>query len=40
MRDGEWRPRLFKKILTGGDRLRERPPENWTVEVVNHYVAD
>src|SRR5205823_6198946 len=37
IRPGEWKPKRLKRILTGGDRLRERPAENWAVEVVNHY---
>ncbi|HEY6349972.1 MAG TPA: non-ribosomal peptide synthase/polyketide synthase [Candidatus Angelobacter sp.] len=37
MRLGEWNSKELRLILTGGDRLQERPPEGWTVEVVNHY---
>jgi amino acid adenylation domain-containing protein/non-ribosomal peptide synthase protein (TIGR01720 family) len=37
MRLGEWKARRLQRILTGGDRLQERPPDNWSVEVINHY---
>ncbi|HEV2962010.1 MAG TPA: amino acid adenylation domain-containing protein, partial [Candidatus Angelobacter sp.] len=37
MRLGEWKPECLKRILTGGDRLQDRPPAHWVVEVVNHY---
>jgi amino acid adenylation domain-containing protein len=37
MRQGEWEAPELKRILTGGDRLHERPGQSWTVEVVNHY---
>jgi amino acid adenylation domain-containing protein/non-ribosomal peptide synthase protein (TIGR01720 family) len=37
MRLGEWKPSELKRILTGGDRLRERPPQSWDLDVVNHY---
>jgi amino acid adenylation domain-containing protein/non-ribosomal peptide synthase protein (TIGR01720 family) len=37
MRLEGWKPQCLKRILTGGDRLRERPPLNWDVEVLNHY---
>src|SRR5205085_1522493 len=37
MRISEWKPRQLKRILTGGDRLQERPPETWNIEVVTYY---
>jgi amino acid adenylation domain-containing protein/non-ribosomal peptide synthase protein (TIGR01720 family) len=37
MQSEEWAPPRLKRILTGGDRLRTRPPATWIPEIVNHY---
>ena len=37
MRHESWKTQRLRTILIGGDRLQHRPPENWSVEVVNHY---
>jgi amino acid adenylation domain-containing protein/non-ribosomal peptide synthase protein (TIGR01720 family) len=37
IRHKDWKPQRLRTILTGGDRLQDRPAENWSVEVVNHY---